>query len=464
MSQASAGFPWFIVWVVIIGFLPGLLLLIAGRRGKRIDDHPICRGCGFDLVGTHEPIPDKHPKCPECGTRREPLVGNRKRRPVLVLAGVLLMLASLGGAGVWGYQNYGAEQLAKYKPVWLLRWEARSGSSSAAGVALSEMTVRLKNGQLSNTALERLMDDAVAYGPAGNPLLTNVAIGNAWDDLAVELLRRGVGTPAEHEIIGRSWIEFSVEVRAKTHVGESVPIRFKRREFGPSYAAGLYGHLDPPVIVMDTQRYPLGMSSGGSLSATRGGGSSSSGWSGTSLAPSYGLPRGLGLGVHEMVAEVPVRITDGQNGPLLVHWTEPHPVRFEYVPEGGDPIAMIHDPALAAQVEQAVELRDGELTVNTYGINAMLDWSSIPVDLAYQLYMQRGEQKWKLSTVASTQTVGNHGFGIGGAVPDEWEDGTLVDLVFEPAPDVASDTPDITAILDHAFVIRGVKIVRPTNP
>ncbi|MEM9420130.1 MAG: hypothetical protein AAGA25_13910 [Planctomycetota bacterium] len=464
MSQASAGFPWFIVSVVVIGFLPGLLLLIVGRRGKRIDDHPICRGCGFDLIGTLEPIPDKHPKCPECGTRREPRIGNRQRRPVLAWAGVILMLASLGGAGVWGYDHYGSEQLAQYKPMWLLRWEARSGSSNAAEVALDEMSRRLMSGQLSIATAERLLDDVVTYGPAGNQAVANASIGNVWDDLAVELIRQGVGTATEHETIGRSWIETTVQLRLHVRLGDSVPIRFFQREFGPSYGAGAYKHLDAPTIVDDGQRYDLGMSSSGGLSGSRGGSSSSSGWTGTSLTPSYGLPPGLGIGVHELVSEIPIRITDGRNGPVLAQWIETHPIRFEYVPEDGDPITMIHDPVLAAQVEQTVDLRDGELTVNTYGINAMLDWSSIPVDLAYQLYMQRGEQKWKLSTVAATQKAGNHGFSVGGEVPDEWEDGTVVDLVFEPDPGVARKTPDITAILDHAFVIPGVKIVRPASP
>ncbi len=30
----------------------GVVALVLGLRGRRIDDHPICRKCGFDLVGS----------------------------------------------------------------------------------------------------------------------------------------------------------------------------------------------------------------------------------------------------------------------------------------------------------------------------------------------------------------------------------------------------------------------------
>jgi hypothetical protein len=40
----------------------GLILLIIGLRGWRIDDHPWCRKCRYDLSGLDEPA-----ACPECG-------------------------------------------------------------------------------------------------------------------------------------------------------------------------------------------------------------------------------------------------------------------------------------------------------------------------------------------------------------------------------------------------------------
>ena len=29
----------------------GIVLTVRGLRGRRVDDHPHCRKCGFDLIG-----------------------------------------------------------------------------------------------------------------------------------------------------------------------------------------------------------------------------------------------------------------------------------------------------------------------------------------------------------------------------------------------------------------------------
>ncbi|MDB5301957.1 MAG: hypothetical protein JWO87_3620, partial [Phycisphaerales bacterium] len=41
-----------------------IALLAWGIRGRRVDDHPICAHCGFDLVGT----PASSYVCSECGS------------------------------------------------------------------------------------------------------------------------------------------------------------------------------------------------------------------------------------------------------------------------------------------------------------------------------------------------------------------------------------------------------------
>jgi hypothetical protein len=55
-----------VMWAIPIScgllFLVGLILLILGLRGRRVDDHPICRKCGFDLFGK----PEGSTICSEC--------------------------------------------------------------------------------------------------------------------------------------------------------------------------------------------------------------------------------------------------------------------------------------------------------------------------------------------------------------------------------------------------------------
>ncbi len=80
----------------------GLLLLAAGRRGRRVNDHPLCRRCRYDLVGLSLPVPQTQAqaRCPECGRSvrqpRDVRIGLRLRRPVTAWAGAVVLLATAG--------------------------------------------------------------------------------------------------------------------------------------------------------------------------------------------------------------------------------------------------------------------------------------------------------------------------------------------------------------------------------
>src|SRR5688500_15525204 len=74
----------------------GVMLIFFGVRGRRVDDHPLCRKCGFDLVA----LPSGVEKCSECGAslarRRAIRIGNRSRRWGFAVLGLLLVL-EMGG-------------------------------------------------------------------------------------------------------------------------------------------------------------------------------------------------------------------------------------------------------------------------------------------------------------------------------------------------------------------------------
>jgi hypothetical protein len=87
-----------IAWTVLTLFLLGLLLVVEGVRQRAPDGRAYCGRCGFALAGLAGPT------CPECGAllgrRRGVAVGSRRARPLLVIAGALLILvtAAVGGA------------------------------------------------------------------------------------------------------------------------------------------------------------------------------------------------------------------------------------------------------------------------------------------------------------------------------------------------------------------------------
>ncbi len=71
--------PLIVLALLLAVSLIGLILFIRCWRGKRIDDHPLCRRCRYDLIGTPEP----RKTCPECGTdltdSHALVIGSRKR-------------------------------------------------------------------------------------------------------------------------------------------------------------------------------------------------------------------------------------------------------------------------------------------------------------------------------------------------------------------------------------------------
>ncbi|MEM6458367.1 MAG: hypothetical protein AAF710_03135 [Planctomycetota bacterium] len=466
--SATPGFPWFAVWVLALGLLPGLLLAVAGWRGRRLDDHPVCRDCLFDLFGTPRDHPEKPVKCPECGTRREPRVGNRRRSWRLVSAGVLIGVASIAAVAVWGSGRYTATQLATVKPVWLLKWEAVYAGDAGASVALNELTDRVKQGVFMTATADGLVTLAVSRGPAGDPALVSVPRGNDWDKLAVALMRAGHGTDDQRAALGRSLVETWTEVRPTVRVGDPVPIRLRRRNLGPPMnhftgSGSLYFRYDQPVLTFGEDTSFLGISGSGSLSGTRGSGGDG-GWSGTTIRPGPDMPRGLGVGEHRFEIERSFALTDGRGGPVLAEWQQTETVSFTYVPAEGDPIRLFRDPSLGTAIEQAVTVRhrvqSPGLVLEDGQLRGMIDFDRVYADVAYRVeaVFADGQRRHGGDITLRKKP---HGHSVGWGIndpPPTLAAGDAVDLVFTPSRDAARDTVDITQILDHAFVIRGVRV------
>lgn len=158
--------------ICTLAFLLGLTLLTLALRGRRINDHPICRRCKFDLVGIYPGV--KH--CPECGVslvgHTTPRKGRRRRSPRLVLSGAA-MLALPTVATVWTLlPSAGQYTLARIEPRGLLQWELRHAPANAATGALAELQRRAGNGAdpalldaASDALLARHADTEIAWGP-----------------------------------------------------------------------------------------------------------------------------------------------------------------------------------------------------------------------------------------------------------------------------------------------------------
>jgi hypothetical protein len=133
--------------------LIGLVLFYLAMRGRRIDDHPVCRRCRFDLVG----LPADANRCSECGAdlkrRRAVRVGNRQRRWGWMLLGSLLILENGSWLSVQVRHMAADTDWNRYKPAWWLLSEARSGDSTA----VARLVGKWEQGTLSKSQADELL-------------------------------------------------------------------------------------------------------------------------------------------------------------------------------------------------------------------------------------------------------------------------------------------------------------------
>jgi hypothetical protein len=201
----------------------GLVLAIVGWRGRRLDEHPHCRRCGYDLQGHHDPA-----ACPECGRdlakRRALRKGTRRKRPVLLVLASLLLLLSVGGAGALAWQRATATDWNTLKPVvWLHADARRVDNPAVADPALNELIDRLLRGELSRREVRALADTALEL-QQGERLLWP----NHWGVILEQGISQGMVTPEQRDAYLRTATitnSGKLTLRPKVRQGTPVPVR-----------------------------------------------------------------------------------------------------------------------------------------------------------------------------------------------------------------------------------------------
>lgn len=139
--------------------LVGLVLVIRAVRGRRVNDHPICRRCGFDLVGL---IPAAA-NCPECGaalrSRRAVRVGGRVRsRGAILVAAAVLLVGVVASVGL-GVRAARGVRLYPLLPTLVLRAVVTPDSGRDL---VDELATRVRDGRVSDGTQRALVAHALA--------------------------------------------------------------------------------------------------------------------------------------------------------------------------------------------------------------------------------------------------------------------------------------------------------------
>ncbi|MCC6908354.1 MAG: hypothetical protein IT430_10470 [Phycisphaerales bacterium] len=149
------------ILLILLGFA-GLAALLLGLRGRRVDDHPHCRRCRFDLFG----LGAAAARCPECGADlagpRAVVRGLRRRRPIIAALGAVLLLACSAWVALSASGTLSKVDWNHYKPAWWLAIEAQSADMAKSDAALRELVVRLGDKELSQRRIDGLVATATS--------------------------------------------------------------------------------------------------------------------------------------------------------------------------------------------------------------------------------------------------------------------------------------------------------------
>ena len=456
MKGIWIGFP-------VLILLGGVALLRLGLRGRRIDDHPLCRKCGFDLTGR----PEGSDKCAECGTDltapRAIRHGHRRRRPVILTLGLAIILLFAGVAAVVGWSR--VRELDRYQimPTWYVMREARSTSSGIPVGAWRELNRRLGMGSLSKDQIARATDAALAIqGDRSKPW--HATIG----DFVEAARKQGDVADPQWQRYARQAVLLTVTLRAQVRRGgDDLPMRIAA---GGARVGGVNSGLsvqitDPTIARGELIKPPRHAGSGSvSFGLSSGGGGASSGMSFELDAPAADAAP---LGPREAVVHAKVSVDDNRdNQPPVVEWQEDFKATWELVAADAETVKLIEDESHRAAVEQGTTIKflgthgSGGSNRDEY-LSLEMRFKDIPVPLAHAVVLRAADgREWNMTTINLRGGRGEMGYHTGGLA--KGLDVTHVDVVFRPDAHAARHTVDVTEMWNHEFVVKNVPVQRPT--
>lgn len=211
------------IFFILLGILVlGVLFVLAGRRGRRLNDHPQCRWCGFDLHGVYP----QNVTCPECGAglKRDKAVrmGVRKRLPVLIALGGLMIVLPLIPAGLLVYAAMTGTNLSKHMPLGVLLWQAKNTNGPGAKPIADEILDRMIKKQLDAEQTKQVVNTVLAR--QGDPAQS---WSDEWGDLIERAQLDGQLTEEQLATFYRQAPQFELVIRPTVAAGDLVPLLAK---------------------------------------------------------------------------------------------------------------------------------------------------------------------------------------------------------------------------------------------
>ena len=242
-----------IAGLIVLGVVlaAGVWLMVTGLRGRVVDDHPVCRACGFDLVGVYPDVGC----CPECGGKlgnRTTRISPRVRRRSWIVTGMAATIAALlVGLGTLSEETSTANWNS-FMPTGLLIRQAQQGSPKGVRGAVEELTLRFEAGDLVDEQIDRIKSSF---------LKVQRDRSRTWDPVMgdfIEVLQlQGYLTPEEYEKYLRRAISIKGVFQNRVHAGHEVALGlvYALDRGGTKTEIGFRKHLE--YLRLNMKRVPL---------------------------------------------------------------------------------------------------------------------------------------------------------------------------------------------------------------
>jgi hypothetical protein len=442
--------PGVLLALPIFGLVAATALLIVGLRGRRVDDHPLCRRCGFDLVG----LPRESIVCSECGASlhhaRAIRTGHRVRRAGMILLSLGLLFPSLLWIGIVAYVTAADVNWMSRKPVWLLLRDAETD-----GAALAELLTRLNNQKVSATNVDAVVAKALAM-QADQTRMWN----GLWGDLVQQGRLAGLVKEAD-------WMRFVqqapvLEMRARPEVARGDPIwvevRLRELRLGSTWMPGVTG--------VETSRQIDGVECGdnatGGFFFRRGSGDRASG---SLLRPNESVMTSMPAGSRTLSVTYDVYLSMF-HGSVLPKTTAQVSTTFAL----RDPPAQTVTVEANAAAREEIQLSASAWTVRYFSSGVLFVQVKLAAppsfDLAYDVFAVLPDgRECKLSPYTSPrgQMMGRAASCAGkvGRLP---ADVKTIDVVLRPNPDVALQSLTLNRLCAGEIWVQNVVLQRADTP
>lgn len=448
--------------IVLIGVslltMFGIVTIVLALRGRRIDDHPVCRRCRFDLVGVHPGAE----VCPECGRSldaRAVRTGNRRRRKGLLAVGVIaLALALFGVAGIVA-STLGGAALNPYKPLWMLLSEAKGSDAKRTSDAIDEIEDRLAGNALSDEAIARVVRFSLdRHAHADDPNAPR------WIDL-IESLRLGDRlSPEQFARYLEQGLAYAVRVRPRIRAGDPLPVETTLTRARIGMQRRVYVHMEIPRVSVDGAPIHLEQAMhlfdiGTQLGSLSG-----------SFASTRTLPIGiLTPGEHELRVQVRVRIrheegtTRSREAPVASEFERK--MAFRFVVSEDDVVTLVAPDDETRRLMRAALTSPSAEVRPISGMNVLVNAESPPMAGVFRLWVRAAadsewiESETPLSIRPGTRGVMGYELTVRENV-DRLAGADRIDLRLVPDPGSARESIDHEAIFGEEIVIEGVPVDR----